>query len=227
MAQGSGRPVLRPLPRNGPARPLTLRPRLAPRLRRRLRLRGGSHQPGNRGGGGGRRHPRVIGQSNRGPRARPRVQSSNEAEKELSLKAGQVGRRIIHPASPAHFPKTLSPTAQQCVVPIPLAAQVERLRAGAARKKDAGNLKRKEKSFPFPSSHPFPFMYLHIHLLGPTFLSYWTKRLERLLYFTVALREMPPSFPETRVGSGVWVYGICVGSALSALSARRVALSLV
>lgn len=90
--------------------PLTLRPRLPPRLRLRHR----SHKPGSRGGG--RRHPRVIGRSNRGPRAGPRVQSSNEAEEELPPKAGKIGHRIIHLASPAYFLKTLYPTAPKPAV---------------------------------------------------------------------------------------------------------------
>lgn len=50
--------------------------------------------------------------------------------------------------------------------------------------------------------------------------------LERLFYFAVALGETP-SFPERRVGSGVWGCGICVGSALGALSALKLDLSSV
>lgn len=90
--------------------------------------------------------------------------------------------------------------------------------------KGCGKFKKKGKELPFPSFTSYPSCsYLCIHLFGPTFLSYWRKRLERLLYFTVALRETPPSFPEERVGSGVWI----VGSALCALSATKLDLSSV
>lgn len=64
----------------------------------------------------------MIGPSNRGPRAGPRVQSSNEAEEELPPKAGKIGHRIIHLASPAYFLKTLYPTAQQRAVRVSRAA---------------------------------------------------------------------------------------------------------
>lgn len=224
VAPGSRPPVLGPHPRNEPARPLTLRPRLAPRLRLRLRHR--SHKPGSRGGGGGRRHPRVIGRSNRGPRARPRVQSSNEAEEELPPKAGKIGHRAIHPAGPAFLPKTLSAPgrpAARGAGPASCCGKWGR-RGEAGKKRGAGNLKREEKSFPSPLPTPFPSCsYFCIHLFGPTFLSYWRKRLERLLYFTVAVGGTPPSFPETRLGNGVWI----VGSALCALSAPKLDLSSV
>lgn len=113
-----------PSPGMNLARPLTLRTRLPPRLGLRLRLRRGSHKPGSRGGGGGRRHPRVIGRSNRGPRAQPRVQWNNEAEEELLPKAGKIGHRIIHPAGSAYFPNTLSPTALTVCFPVSLSPQL-------------------------------------------------------------------------------------------------------
>lgn len=121
--EGAGGPGFSPPPTPSPSAstsgmsrpaPLTLRSRLW----LRLALRRGSHKPGSRGGGGGRRHPREIGRSNRGPSARPRVQSSNEAEEELPPKAGKIGRRIIHLASPASLPNPLSWTALQCVLPV-------------------------------------------------------------------------------------------------------------
>lgn len=154
-----------PSPGMNPVRPLTLRPRLPPRLGLRLRLRRGSHKPGSRGGGGGRRHPRVIGRSNRGPRAQPRVQRNNEAEEELLPKAGKIRHRVIHPAGTAYFPSSLSPTALQCVSRspgLPSCCLKWSRREEAGRKRDAGNLNKKGKELPFPLSPLFLLLSLYV-----------------------------------------------------------------
>ncbi|XP_041518384.1 basic proline-rich protein-like [Microtus oregoni] len=103
-------PGLGSLLRNAQAGPLTLRPPLRPLLGLRLALLCETHKPGSRGaGGGGRRHPRVIGRSNREPSARPRVQPSNRAEEELPPKTAKIGHRDTHRARPAYFPKSVPP----------------------------------------------------------------------------------------------------------------------
>ncbi|XP_052055887.1 uncharacterized protein LOC127697059 [Apodemus sylvaticus] len=91
-----------------PAQPPRARSRAA-RARAEDGARPETHKPGSRGaGGGGRRHPRVIGRSNREPSAWPRVQSSNRAEEELPPKTAKIGHRNTHRARPAYFSKTLA-----------------------------------------------------------------------------------------------------------------------
>lgn len=174
MAPGSGPPVLSTQSRNEPTRPPNSEATAPPQLR--LRLRRGSHKPGSRGGGGGRRHPRVIGRSNRGPRAQPRVQSSNEEEEELPPKAGKIGYRVIHPASPAYFPNTLSQTALQYVSRSPglpnCCWKWTRPAWGGGEGKACGKFKKKGKELPFPLLPPFPFVYAFVSLLIWTNISF-------------------------------------------------------
>lgn len=106
----------------------------------------------------------MIGRSNRGPSARPRVQSSNQAEEELPPEAGKVGRRIIHLASPAFFSKDALPDRPAVRGRAPeLLLKVEAA-WGGGEEKGCGKFEKKGRELPFPLLPPFSF-YVFIYVL--------------------------------------------------------------
>lgn len=88
------------------------------------------------------------------------MQLSNEAEEELPPKAGKIGHRVIHSASPAYFPNNSfsnRPAVFVLVAGSPgLLLEVE-LTWGGGEEKGCGKFKKEGKSFPFHYSHFFPF----------------------------------------------------------------------
>ena len=153
----------------------------------------------------------MIGRSNRGPSARPRVQSSNEAEEELLPKAGEIGRRVIHTAGPAPCSIAASATALRCAVWVSPAAAPARGGGGVGggEGEGCGKFKKKGKALPLPVFPPFSFcacidVFMH---LNRYFLL--DAGLERPFYFTVALGKLLSSQREKLAAGSGSVRALC------------------
>lgn len=138
----------------------------------------------------------MIGRSNREPRARPRVQSSNRVEEELPPKTAKIGHRNTHRARPAYFPKTVpARTASRCGI-LKLLVEAETV-WGGGEKRGCGKFKKMGKALPFFLS-PFPVDFW-------TNASFLDEEHEDAALSNSHLGGNAIVLPEGRSGPGSWI----------------------